>query len=1036
MPSTPVEDGLKVLLDYTESLLSSPDTASLDVEALPEAFRPLGERLRYLGECLQEARKLAAGVSSGDLTDLEGANLHPDNPLLPSLKTFRDSIAHIMATSSEALADAADARAAKGPKTYLRQLEGLLDQARHQQISLERIAFTDPLTGVGNRKSYEHQVDRLWDEKTPFTLAFVDIDNLKLCNDAFGHDAGNEYIDQAANTLMSLRGPEESVFRLGGDEFVFLSPTASEGELDKRLESGRARLMETSKRLAPMTFTFSYGCSRVDPSADEDRQQLLADADRKMYRYKLTSRASIEPPRHRPASAPSGTSGTDERVFEALAMTSEGRYLFIYDIERDEALWSSNAVRDLGLPAGHLHNTVDTWANRIHPEDRAAYLENIRKINDGVRHRSSIQYRMRDAAGDYVLCESRGFRLDAAGDKPALFVGAVVNRSVAENIDPATGLGDVNGLIAAIASCRYSHVPLGLVAARVEGIMAVNTAHGHVMGDHLMASIAMRVVSCSRGKAIVYRARGTQLVLVMEGASAEQAERLALVVREALKEPVEVDGLTFELPAHVVNLHFDSVVSQSMSILGELERRVRAETEKYDTLAGGVLADVNGLAGRTDSLTGLRRGNDFLIDAGAFVARASRKTGCSSWCLATLDLGNLRLYNEWYGKRAGDVLLIETARVLAGAEKRGEAFVGYWGQDDFSLILPFNQSAITGIYRRVRNVIAAHDSSAGFLPTMGVLPLEKAQAVDIDAYSKALYANRTAKLDFKNRVALFDPGKYEQSTREHVLLSSFQFGLANGDITFFLQPQVDIEDGSVVGAEALARWQRSDGTSVSPAEFVPVLERNGFVTMLDKFIWKSVARWLRHAIAAGLDPVPVSINISRVDIVSFDVTAFIEETVAEAGIPAHLIKAEITETAYTEESDAVEKTISGLKDLGISLFMDDFGSGQSSLSMLSEVNVDVIKLDRRFLPKNDGNDEKSASIVRSMVSMAHSLGLPMIVEGVETDEQVDFLKRLGCRYVQGFRYYRPMPPDEFEHILADTSARRGGFAKFDPLTRG
>lgn len=279
-----------------------------------------------------------------------------------------------------------------------------------------------------------------------------------------------------------------------------------------------------------------------------------------------------------------------------------------------------------------------------------------------------------------------------------------------------------------------------------------------------------------------------------------------------------------------------------------------------------------------------------------------------------------------------------------------------------------------------------------------------------------MYANRRAKNDFKDRIAVFRPEEYAHEVAFHNTLTEFQYALSNDRITYYLQPQVDMETGEIIGAEALTRWIGNDGTLIPPVSFIPALEESGFVVTLDKYIWQGVASWLRERIDRGLRVVPISLNVSRVDILACDVAEHMGALTAQYNLPPELMRIEITETAYTGESEAVDKLTADLHTRGFSTYMDDFGTGQSTLAMLKNVNVDVIKLDRTFVPT--GRDQgRSTQIVSSMLEMARSLHLPVVVEGVETHEQAKMLRQMGARYAQGFLYYRPMPAADFEALL-------------------
>lgn len=657
-------------------------------------------------------------------------------------------------------------------------------------------------------------------------------------------------------------------------------------------------------------------------------------------------------------------------------MTLDGRYFFVSNIDLGVTRWTADAVRDFGLPYDKMYGDVPDWIDHVHPEDRAGVLAEFRDITSGKKHHHEMEYRVRDAEGDYVVCKSRGFRLTGDDRRPALFVGSLTNRNASECVDPATGIENVTGMLNLIGDCRLKGRGAGIVGIKVSGLSAVNATEGYAAGDGVFAAFIGRLEIAMRGKARIFRGRGPQIGLVKVGATHKETQELCEAVLRAAEEPLTYRGESYRIRAHVASLRFSKVVSQPFTVIGELTRRLRV-AERRDKAISADASEAAEELGRLDPLTGLRMGEDF-------IAAARRLRGhdcCMEWCVVALDTGDLAIFNEWHGTDAGEVLVGEIAGILQNVEAGGEGVGGYWGQDDFSLLVHMDEDLLEQILGRVTAAVERHDASVGFLPAMGVYPLLHGEEITVD-----------------------------------------------------VQPQVDIRTGLVVGGEALARWRRPDGTSVSPAKFVPILERNGFIPMLDKFIWHSVIKWQSELAARGAAQVPISVNVSRMDITGFDVPAFLGRMLTHYGISPSLIKAEVTETSFAQSREAVEELASALKSMGIAIYMDDFGSGMSSLGMLKGIDVDAIKFDREFLIHEVAENGQTASelaaeetaakerggfIVDSMIVMAKNLDIPVIVEGAESEEQIAFLKAVGARYVQGFYYYRPMPPEAFERLVSD-----------------
>jgi len=414
-----------------------------------------------------------------------------------------------------------------------------------------------------------------------------------------------------------------------------------------------------------------------------------------------------------------------------------------------------------------------------------------------------------------------------------------------------------------------------------------------------------------------------------------------------------------------------------------------------------------------DALTGLPREKEFYAAAEALLSEAG-----INWLVVAIDLQHFKLFNEWYGRALGDHVLRDIGQALSGIAESHGGVAGYMGGDDFALLVPTGRFNPDALFDSMQGIISEHGVSIGFLPSLGAC-YSNGKASIYQLYDEATLACQEAKKDYKRRVVFFSSSLVEQTAEDYKILSEFKDALANGEITFFLQPQCRAVNGQIVGAEALSRWIKPDGTQVSPACFIPTLEKYGFIPDLDRYIWEEVCRWARQSLDRGNPLIPVSVNISPVDIFTMDVPKCFTELIEKYGLPKSAIKVEITESAYGEDSNKVRSTVQEFRDLGFAVLMDDFGSGFSSLNMLRELNVDMIKLDAYFLRMDADTEKKGMHIIESVVNMAKTMSMPIIVEGVETNEQRAYLMSLGCRYIQGYYFYKPMPTGDFEALISD-----------------
>jgi len=417
---------------------------------------------------------------------------------------------------------------------------------------------------------------------------------------------------------------------------------------------------------------------------------------------------------------------------------------------------------------------------------------------------------------------------------------------------------------------------------------------------------------------------------------------------------------------------------------------------------------------RRDGLTGLLLEKDFFA-----LAEEKRKSVHGAWCLIAVDIEHFKLFTDWHGREKGLYVLARFGEVLRRAAAETDGLAGYRGQDDFCLMVPYDRPWIDALFSELSQVIISLSKTVGFSPLFGVSVIEDDEEI-LETFNHAALSAEEIKGNVHIRIREYDGALKRKKIEEYGLLVDFQRALESGEISFWLQPQCRVSSRKIVGAESLARWRRPDGTWLAPALFVPILERHGIVTNLDEFIWESVCRWLRGIMDRGYHPVPISMNVSQIDLFTIDVPAYFAALLEKYRLPAGLLKIEITESAYVDDTEAVRATVKKLRDMGFLVLMDDFGSGYSSLNMLRSLNVDVIKLDAQFLHLSKQEEErKGIGILESVINMAKTLSTPIIVEGVENQEQAVFLSGLGCRYMQGYYFHRPMPPEDFEALIAD-----------------
>jgi diguanylate cyclase (GGDEF)-like protein/PAS domain S-box-containing protein len=419
-----------------------------------------------------------------------------------------------------------------------------------------------------------------------------------------------------------------------------------------------------------------------------------------------------------------------------------------------------------------------------------------------------------------------------------------------------------------------------------------------------------------------------------------------------------------------------------------------------------------------DSLTGLANRALFQDRVGQAVARRSRAN--TLFAVVFIDLDNFKVINDTVGHTSGDAVLVEVAHRLQHSVRPADT-AARLGGDEFAVLvedLPRRQK-VREVAERIAGSldlpIEVEDDSWFVSASIGIA-FSGDGGETVDAIMRnADVAMYDAKKRGRGKFAVFEPAMYESVVARQTLEGELRQAMDRDELVVHYQPQVDLKHNTITGVEALVRWEHTRLGLLPPGEFVPLAEEAGLVTELDSWVLSHSAAQVRAWDLAGIPLVTLGVNISALDLGTADLPDRILAVITESGLAASQVELEVTESVAFENENA-RSNIAKLRALGFRVAIDDFGVGFSMLGRLQDLPVDRLKIDRSFIERiTFGEDE--APIVTGIIAMAHSLRLKVIAEGVETTEQLTFLRRNGCDQVQGFRLGRPMPAQEIEPIL-------------------
>lgn len=413
-----------------------------------------------------------------------------------------------------------------------------------------------------------------------------------------------------------------------------------------------------------------------------------------------------------------------------------------------------------------------------------------------------------------------------------------------------------------------------------------------------------------------------------------------------------------------------------------------------------------------DHLTGVLSRTAFFTSAEKLLEKA--KPG--QYAISCMDIPNFKAQNEMYGTEEGDKVLQYIGKKLNQVSDSVDGICGRISDDNFVLLYPFNSSTQKLVDRAREEILIPEDKKEQLVVKEGRYLLNDLSITIGTMYDRAMIAKKSVKKTYDCNFAYFDVDMLENEIQDKFITKAMKEALKEKQFEIWLQPQVDYETSMVTGAEALVRWNHPERGYIYPNVFIPIFEQNGFIYQMDQFVWEEACICLRRWMDEGKEPVPISVNISRYDILKNDLLENIDSLLDKYSIPAGILNFEITESVFTDNTGKIGEVVEEMKKRGLKIEIDDFGSGYSSLNALKDISADILKLDMRFLDQ-DVLTDRAKIVIESIVAMIHKLGKGIVAEGIEKKEQADYLASIGCNCIQGYYYAKPMKINKFEEYI-------------------
>ena len=893
-----------------------------------------------------------------------------------------------------------------------------IDDEKRQALHVKRLAETDPLTGVLNRKTFAEQVSLILDEESGASHAFIilDADHFKQLNDTLGHAGGDEALISIAGSLRSVLRRGDLLGRLGGDEFViFMRNVPYDAVIEKK--AGMICSLTRKVLQDDIQLSVSIGVA-VYPRDGEDYDTLYRNADTALYDAKNAGKDRFffyHPQMSGRIGVSDGVRAPEPGIIGGQPLR---RILIVDDNRINREILSQIFADQFTVETANDGYTALARLKHFGQSIAVVLLDLVMPGMDGFTVLAKIRESAELRSIPVIVVsgkEEQDISLRAIRSGAADFVTKPVDPELIRvRVESAVGRAESERL-------RAQNSYLLLQSGEEQKYRTVLEATGTVVMELDWVN-GVFTYDPSVTKYIFGRFDGRRLWQILLSdmvASTADVRAMQELVHEIATDKKRVSGsVTVRLKtASGKKQWFRMSVFKRISEFNITSKIILT----FNNIDEEVLSSERlHYQAERDELTGLLNREAFFARAGELIA--SKHPGY--YVMAAFDIDSFKVINDQYGSEKGDEVLRQVATAFTEGFAPAGGIASRITADNFAVLYPasFIQSP------RLEQIRVDASELDGSIPplsfSIGRYIVDDLSLPVSGMYDRATLAQNSVKGRYDVHIAQYDEAMRKELLNRQRMIEEMKDALEDGQFEPWFQPQYNHSTGARIGAEALVRWRHPERGIILPGDFVPAFERSGFIFELDRYIWDRVCRCLRKWLDEGRDPLPVSVNISRYDILHDDVCAIILGLLKKYRLPAALLRVEITESAFAKDSERIVSVVKEFIGHGFTVEIDDFGSGYSSLNTLKDVPAQVLKMDMRFLETTvcsiDGSCEESASrggnILESVVRMAKWLGMSVIAEGVETREQADYLASIGCSYVQGYLYARPMSMEDYERL--------------------
>lgn len=884
-----------------------------------------------------------------------------------------------------------------------------IDEQKRRELEIIERAQLDPLTKVLNREAFVKKIEALIARSSDITrhaLIMIDLDKFKAVNDTLGHAAGDEVLTELTNRLKSMMRADDLVGRIGGDEFIVcLKDIPYVAVIEKRAK----QICEILRKKVDsrIFISASLGIS-LYPKDGKTASELYEKADIALYYTKAAGKDSYTfyedgmslehtQPQTKNLPVPAEKIHSQRKKILIADDSSLDRMIISHIFEKEmdiiEASDATDALRRMRIHGASLSLVILDY---IMPDMSA--FEVLDVINrDPEFSQVPVIIVSADSKQENIMSAIEHGAADFL-TKPldAKLITLKVNSAIMKRENDELRIQNSYLQLQSREEQRYRKVLESTETIVIEYDLGTSTT--------IYDPMISKILSGTYDERIIWDIFKSNSVAAEKDIKAmeDMAESLAKSDSSDTSEMNvklrTISGIMKWFRCRIVKVTSESASPKMIITLNDINKEVIAN-ERLRYLA------------EFDTLTGLHNKNYF----GAKVRELVTYEPPNSYAIIALDVDRFKMVNDLFGHEEGDNLLVHIANGMMSFKDKtaqNDMEICRISADNFAMCLRYTPEIVDDIIKYAKSDIGRYSINCEISASIGIYIIDDPMLpIDI-MLDRARLAKRMIKGSYIRKYAYYDEKLRNSLLAEQEIVSTMESALKNGEFEIYMQPQFDRSTNKLIGAEALARWQSPAKGLIQPASFIPIFERTGFITSLDKYVWEHTCAMIRKWLDNGIKTVPIAVNISRTDIYDPNLCSDIMSYIKKYNLTADFIKLEITESAYNDNPQQIIEVVKNLQAKGFKVEMDDFGTGYSSLNMLKDIPVDVLKLDMDFLAIRD--EESGPFILHSVIKMAKGLGMDVIAEGVETREQADFMLKVDCKYQQGYFYSKPLPIEEFE----------------------